>query len=365
MAATKRTALASLVFTFTALLLLAVSVLSYAVFYYNYVPDSQITKHIFLHYGHGTPHATLDLRDISPSLYPDQPYDVSLSLLVPPSSTNLALGNFMVTLEIHAYPLPPPPSPPTTSEILTDPSAILARTTKPGLLQYKSPIERTLSDIIKSPLYLTGLSQQIEHVNIPLLDSWSFPGGLFSSTPAAARLEISSPSSSTHLQIASAHLTFSTHYRGLRWFLHHHRVISFLIFVSIFWGAGCLFAGVMYWFVAAQISGNDVGTHGRKEWHRREEMGEESDADADADADDYEFVVAGNVGSSPVGTTPSHASASTLKSRTRGSSGSVGTSVAREGGFEWESVVSGSTRATSVGAAPMSDKTKPAAAGRR
>ncbi|GAO47735.1 hypothetical protein SAICODRAFT_73822 [Saitoella complicata NRRL Y-17804] len=334
----QRTALASVVFALTALVLLAVSVLSYAVFYWSYVPDSAVTKHVFLHYGHGTPHATLDLRDVSPSLFADQPYDVALSLHVPPSSTNLALGNFMVTLEIHAYPLPPPPSPPTTSEILSDPSAILARTTKPGLLQYKSHIERTLSDLIKSPLYLTGLSHQVEHVRIPLLDSWSFPGGLFASTPAAARLEISTPShphGAADLQIASAHLTFSTHYRGLRWFLHNHRLISFLLFVSIFWGAGCLFAGVMYWFVAAQIS-NGTRT-GRREESR--DLGE-------SDADDYEFVT-GNFGSSPV--------ASTLRSRTRGSS--VGTS-AREGGFEWESVVSGSTRATSVGA-PTSDKTKP------
>jgi hypothetical protein len=100
---TQKMAVSSMVFGSAISALLLTSVFIYLIIYFISMPIVERTEPVFLDYSSSIPTAVLDLRlqDKMPVLMkPNQKYSLGLELTVPDSDSNLALGNFMVSMEL-------------------------------------------------------------------------------------------------------------------------------------------------------------------------------------------------------------------------------------------------------------------------
>jgi len=144
---------------------------------------------LFLQYGEGTmPYAEASL----PRLIAQQPYDVSLQLLVPASGSNLGLGNFMAFLELS-----------------TPSNQTLTSVRRPALVTPRSA--STLWSILRTPdtvrlnipllqAYVMGTSNVIAKLNLGRKDGWTSLG----------------TGQGRELSVISATLTGTIHHEGVR-----------------------------------------------------------------------------------------------------------------------------------------------------
>ncbi|RYH33777.1 MAG: NAD-dependent epimerase/dehydratase family protein, partial [Alcaligenaceae bacterium] len=70
-----------------------------------------------------------------------------------------------------------------------------------------------------------------EKIVIDVFESTSFARGA-NAVPVALKLEVQS---SGRMQIYSARAVFRARFRGLRWVMYNHRIISGLVFIGVFW----------------------------------------------------------------------------------------------------------------------------------
>ena len=186
--------------------------------------------------------ASLDL-----SLVHDQAYDISLSLHVPRSPTNIATGNFMLSLTLLSPSYNPPSLttvPPTTlqpshsSTIL--PSEILFISRRPALLTYTSRLVSLSERLLFLPLYTLGFRRESEVLNIPMAESAIFKKG-YKNIPAYIILELQT---GQQVQVYDVRVLFTARFGGLRWMMYNHRILSFILFVSAFWFAEVVWTGM-------------------------------------------------------------------------------------------------------------------------
>lgn len=134
-----------------------------------------------------------------------QQYDVSVSLKLPRTAANLAMGNFMLDLVLE--------SPPQTSIIGTNSStSLIAHSRRPGILTYTSPLVDTANTLSRMPLYLLGWQREAETVEVPMFESLEFSRG-WRNVPASLRLEIQSREL---MQVYSVEVNFRAKFTGLR-----------------------------------------------------------------------------------------------------------------------------------------------------
>ncbi|KAH8598745.1 putative adipose-regulatory protein-domain-containing protein [Bisporella sp. PMI_857] len=241
----RQTYLNTILFVTTSTILLGLAVVAYILFYYNYVPQIGIERTIHLQYGDG-PHP-YGIASLDSSLVHEQDYDLSLILHVPRSPSNIALGNFMLSLSLLSSSYKPasqsttPPStllPPLSSSIL--PSDIIFTTRRPAILTYTSRLISLSDRIFSLPLYILGLRRESEVLHIPMAEHASFKRGR-SNIPAYILLEIQS---GQEVQVYDIRVHFTARFSGLRWMMYNHRILSFLIFVSAFWIAEIIWSAV-------------------------------------------------------------------------------------------------------------------------
>lgn len=180
------------------------------------------------------------------SLVSQQAYDISLSLHVPRSPPNLKQGNFMLSLSLLS-PSYKPSSPPISAQTQADPLStvsasippeeLLYFSRRPAILTYTSQIVTLSSQVLSLPLYMVGLKKESEVLNIPMGEKASFNKG-WRNVPEFAMLELQA---GQEVQVYDVRLHFKARFSGMRWLMYNHRVLSFLIFTSAFWGSEVLF----------------------------------------------------------------------------------------------------------------------------
>jgi hypothetical protein len=106
-----------------------------------------------------------------------------------------------------------------------------------------------LHRVTQLPWYILGVRDESETLTIAVFERTSFPRGS-TSVPTALKLEVQS---SKRMQIYSAKAVFHARFRGLRWLMYNHRVVSAVVFVGVFWGVEMVFAGIAWAVLIAYL----------------------------------------------------------------------------------------------------------------
>lgn len=280
------------VFALTSLLLLVVAIVSYLIFYSNFIPRIGVHKPLYFKYGGYNSEVAVAadpmaaVQFLPAELFPDQAYDITIRLRLPTSPENINRGNFMCQITIHNVAFPPSPS-----GIKNNSNTVLLRVQRPGIMTYSSPLLATLKTLMFSPLLVTGMMRQEESVRIILAENAMMGGN-----PRSALVEILS---SPPLAVYDASLEFSARLAGLRWLVYTYRLLSFMIFVAVFWVTEMIWALFVWFRISAllqralspprNIAGNRKGQDGEAAQVQSPEALEGDGGDED-DSDGAEYI---------------------------------------------------------------------------
>jgi len=215
----QRAYLSTVLFGLAAIFLLGLAATAYIAFYFSYIPIRGFTQPVYFQFdANANPYASIPLR--KEHLVTDQPYDVAVSLYLPRTPSNTAVGNFMIDLQLLA---------PADNEKVP---VTLAHERRPAILTYYSPIMEHVHKAMGLPWYILGWRQEAEKLETTVMEGIEFAKG-WRNMPATARIELTN---SAHLHIYSASISFKAKLRGLRYLMYTWRLTSFVIFTSIFWG---------------------------------------------------------------------------------------------------------------------------------
>ena len=118
----------------------------------------------------------------------------------------------------------------------------LAFSRRPGILSYRSLVVESLYRLIELHWYLLGWRKEAEKLTISLWEGVEFPRG-WRNVPESMRVDIQS----THrMQVYSAKVLFKARFRGLRWLMYNHRILSAVVFINGFWVTEMIFAGLAW-----------------------------------------------------------------------------------------------------------------------
>lgn len=222
-----------------------------------------------------------------------QAYDITLEISLPRTRANRDVGNFMLDVSLLAPESGNKKQAGSASLLDTvkdglvpsqHPSSsapVLLRSRRPAILQYRSTLVELTHKLTQLPWYLLGLRHESETLTISVFESASFARGSSSSVPAALRLEIQS---SGRMQVYSAKAIFHARFRGLRWLMYNHRIISAAIFISVFWSVEMVCAGIAWAVLAAYLGPafKDEEEQGRPVRIKDEEEEDEQTSDAES-----------------------------------------------------------------------------------
>ncbi|CCC09841.1 hypothetical protein SMACR_03397 [Sordaria macrospora] len=277
---TQKTVLYSILGTTASAIFYGVAIVVYLFCYHRYLPDQVTNVPLHLQYGYGpNPYGISPLT--SYNLKPSQPYDISVTLNLPRSPTNIYRenGNFMVALhllngspEIQRVIQPPVPplnidnpltGKPGGPDILTssfvtpiplavpDPishlthNKILFSSTRTAVIPYIDPLVAQAKRVMFLGYHVL-FPEHAEQVSlqVPLAEKVQFPrrggknaaglGLVGDGTPTSLLVEVQA---GQKLQVYEASVTITAKLNGLRWFMYHHRVVSFLVGTGLFWAA--------------------------------------------------------------------------------------------------------------------------------
>lgn len=198
------------------------------------------------------------LVHLGSSLVSQQAYSVHLSLSLPRSPPNLAVGTFMVDISLlsplyiaETYDTVAP-----LSRTSIPSEAILYHSRRPSMLTYYSPLIDLSKEIATLPWYLLGLRRNEEKLAITLAESVAFPKG-WRNVPKTVYIELQG--SRPDIQVYSAQLALRAKFSGLRWIMYNYRILSFVAFSGAFWGAEVLFTLMAWLLWNVQSSGKVQG----------------------------------------------------------------------------------------------------------
>ncbi|OQO10665.1 hypothetical protein B0A48_03963 [Cryoendolithus antarcticus] len=289
-----RTYLKTFLLLSTALVLFAAACTAYATFYWNYVPALGFEREAWLQFDdvHGTfadirregngeaglvkgtvthPWAEVDLRG---EVVSQQGYDVVIEVTMPRTQGNREAGNWMLDVSLLA-------SPTRTS----GDSEVLARSRRPAIMTYRSSPTELVHRLASLPRSLVSTQQsEAETLVLPVFDQVSFPKGT-ANLPSTLRLELQSP---RRLEIYAVLVKFRARFRGLRWLMYNHRILSAFIFTSAFWGVEVVVAGIVWLLVASKLGGSSEKVHSSKTEQRGRIKHEHDDDDGGVGMSDAE-----------------------------------------------------------------------------
>lgn len=187
----------------------------------------------------------------------DQAYDISISLTVPPSPANQAMGNFMVTVHLinapHGKLVGASDSPRGTEspskERLLHGADVLDTFRRPLILPYADPIASLASKILFLPLSALTTPTQAVVLTANMADR--APLGEAGRMPTLVFVEVEG---GQNLQVYSTSLTLTAQLAGLRWLMHHCWASSFLVLTSAFWGVEVAFTGLAWLFLNRYVA---------------------------------------------------------------------------------------------------------------
>ncbi|KAI4191874.1 MAG: hypothetical protein LQ348_003380 [Seirophora lacunosa] len=232
----------------TSLFLLALSTVAYGLFYYNFVPQVSVERTVHLQFGNGHPHGTATFGYSLASL---QPYDVSILLHLPRTPNNLATGNFMLDLSLLAAPgspsVPKIPTPTVSAAGMQGSTQRkLAHSRRPAILTYASLITDTASTLGGLPWHMLGWKTESEVLEVAMFEGLEFSRG---SGNVAQELELV-VEADEKMQFYEVGIRIVARFGGLRWIMYYHRILSYVIFTSLFWTSSMISA-LIAWLVLA------------------------------------------------------------------------------------------------------------------
>jgi hypothetical protein len=134
-----------------------------------------------------------------------QPYDVSVTLELPRTPSNLDTGNFMLDLTLFS-------SRPASALLPSPNNAPISQARRPAIMTYASPLVDVARRVARMPLYVVGLRRESETLEVPMMELLEFTKGT-QNLPQSLRLEIQSDSK---MQVYTARVEFRARLTGLR-----------------------------------------------------------------------------------------------------------------------------------------------------
>lgn len=248
----RRAYLSTILVVLASLVLFGLAVVAYTLFYWNYIPRIGFSRTVHLQFDNvfpasssrfdeaANPYGTVEIGE---EVVSGQAYDVRVVLELPRTRDNRDAGNFMVEAGLYASGvgildgvkegLAPG---------MAEKDNRLALSRRPGILVYRSfPLEWILRTL-QLPWYLLGWRSESEVLTVGLWEGVEFQRGL-RNVPANMRVEVQSAG---RMQVYSAKVEWRARFRGLRWLMYNHRIISAVVFISLFWTTEMAFAGLSW-----------------------------------------------------------------------------------------------------------------------
>ncbi|RQM06126.1 hypothetical protein DH86_00003378, partial [Scytalidium sp. 3C] len=178
----RQTYLNVILFASASALLWGLAVIAYILFYIEYMPHIGIERTVHLQYGDGHPYGIANLES---TLSTQQAYDVTLSVTLPRSPPNLAVGNFMISLSLLSPTYTPENLIRGPDQLAIEPSPlivpakdeVLFLSRRPAILTYTSPLVAYSERLASLPLYVLGIRKEAETLVVPMAESVSFQKG--------------------------------------------------------------------------------------------------------------------------------------------------------------------------------------------
>lgn len=202
-----------------ATLLIGISTIAYGFFYFKFIPTVGLQREVHLQFGYVHLHDNMTpITDFTSDGNPwgtaqfdsefvaFQPYDVSVTLEVPRTPSNLDTGNFMLDLTLFS-------SRPASLVLPGPTNSPISHSRRPAILTYASPMVDIARKATRMPLYVVGWRRESEKLEVPMMEQLEFSKGI-QNLPQSLRLEIQSES---RLQIYTAHVEFRARLTGLRY----------------------------------------------------------------------------------------------------------------------------------------------------
>ncbi len=133
---------------------------------------------------------------------------------------------------------------------LLAPEDTLYSSRRPAILTYTSRLVSFSSRLFSLPLYILNLRHESETLTIHMGESISFPRGN-KNVPVWAMVEVQA---GQDVQIYDMRLNFKARFRGLRWVMYNHRILSFLVGVGSFWLSEVIAAGLAWVVLSSMFS---------------------------------------------------------------------------------------------------------------
>lgn len=175
-----------------------------------------------------------------------QAYDISVTLNMPNSPSNIERGNFMLALHLLDDNTPSTAgkimsamgaqttlnSVPAPRSVL-DGRNILYTSTRPAIVPYTDPLVSLAKRILLLGYHIFVPSSETTKLRVPMVERLEFyRGAPRAMMPTSLVLDVQAGQA---LQVYSVSITVTARLSGLRWFMHTWRVTSFLLGTSFFW----------------------------------------------------------------------------------------------------------------------------------
>ena len=139
-------------------------------------------------------------------------------------------------------------------------STVLARSRRPAILTYVSPLVDAASTLSGIPFYVLGWKSESEVLTIPIFESVEFSKG-WMNVPRFVRVVVEADEK---MQFYEVGVKIIARFGGLRWIIYNHRILSYLFFTSTFWTCSML-SSLLAWFVLGSFSGDQEGNVKKEE----------------------------------------------------------------------------------------------------
>ncbi|KAL8846972.1 MAG: hypothetical protein Q9221_007966 [Calogaya cf. arnoldii] len=149
-----------------------------------------------------------------------------------------------------------PAKSPSTAEKLLPESALkqrLAHSRRPAILTYASPIIDTASTLTGLPWYVLGWKTESEVVEVSMFEGVEFPKG-WTNVPQAVKLVVEADEK---MQFYEVGIRIFAKFGGLRWIMYHHRILSYVVFTTMFWSSSMISA-LIAWLVLSSYLASDA-----------------------------------------------------------------------------------------------------------
>ena len=138
------------------------------------------------------------------------------------------------------------------------PSSALHHSRRPAIMPYASRTTNLVTKLVKMPLHVVGIRDvDATELVVSMFEGVEFKRGR-DNVPTVAELEIQS-AKGTQVHVYSASLVFDVRFHGLRWLVAKHRVLSFLVFTTLFYGVSISTLAVGWALIAVLVNGKEEG----------------------------------------------------------------------------------------------------------